>query len=1126
MDDPTPGHDGPRPDRCDFIGPPQPALLLERPRKPRLKPKSAVRPHRRGTFWLVPTLIFLSLAVVFVGLALTGKPIRLPVWMVVEAEQRMNTALQDLTREGTAISVGGAVFVVDTDWVPRLRLEDVRLLEKSGETAVSLPELRVALDPAALMSGQIRLRSLRLIGPRINLRRLEDGQFDLAFEVPRQPHQTIGLSGLIKTLVAVFDQPLLSHLRLIEAQALTFRIEDRMLDRVWDLGDGRLQLVNRGDELAVELGVSVTGDQAAQAVVTLIAAKADASARMTVTVDRVAAADIAVQAAPLAWLGVLDAPISGQIASTLDQQGALSSLDASLTLDKGALQPTPDTKPVAFEGASVFFGYDPARERLDLREWTVNSQDLALSASGHAYLPGVTTGIPQNILAQIQIDRLQLDPQDALEEAVVFDQGALDFRVRMNPFGIDIGQASLIQKGQRLQASGVVEAGPEGWSVAVDASLDHIARDGLLAVWPSRIVPKTRVWVADNVQEGQLSNLHAGFRSAPGAEPRFSLGYDFSGGNVRFLKTLPPIQNGRGYSVVEGKSYSMVIEEGAVTAPSGGEVDVAGSIFAVGDVTQKPARAHIGVKARGGLTAALSLLDQKPFEFMTKAKLPVDLGDGRVEVAGQIHMPLRKGVKIHDVDFDVAGAITAFSSDRLVPGRELRAERLVVGVTPAGMEITGKGALQDVPFEGRFSKVFTPEAKGISEVEGRAELSHSAAAKLNVNLPDGLLTGRGFADFVVDLHQGQAPKLTLRSDLAGVGMGIPALGWSKSQTSKGNLALDLTLGKPANVDSLSLDAAGLQVKGQIGLVDGGGMGVARLSSVRLDKWLDAQMELTGRGTGQTPAVVITGGMLDLRGLPARDGTGQAQASAPMTIALDQLVVTNGLSLSGFQTTITPKAGGVAGDFTGRVNGQTRIAGSLAPSLKGTAVRIRSNDAGSVFSAAKVFPNAEGGALDLILTPTGSKGSYDGSLKMQNIRIRKAPALAELINAISVVGLLDQLQSGGLLFDEAEAIFRLTPRTIQINRASAVGASLGVSLSGLYVLTGGRLDLQGVVSPIYLLNQIGSFFTRKGEGLFGFSYTIQGTAKIPEVSVNPLSILTPGMFREIFRSPPPQLEPTE
>jgi hypothetical protein len=61
----------------------------------------------------------------------------------------------------------------------------------------------------------------------------------------------------------------------------------------------------------------------------------------------------------------------------------------------------------------------------------------------------------------------------------------------------------------------------------------------------------------------------------------------------------------------------------------------------------------------------------------------------------------------------------------------------------------------------------------------------------------------------------------------------------------------------------------------------------------------------------------------------------------------------------------------------------------------------------------------------------------------------------------------------------------------------------------------------VISPVYLLNGIGSLFTRRGEGVFGFTYTVTGTTGRPQVSVNPLSILTPGMFREIFRQPLPQ-----
>ena len=40
------------------------------------------------------------------------------------------------------------------------------------------------------------------------------------------------------------------------------------------------------------------------------------------------------------------------------------------------------------------------------------------------------------------------------------------------------------------------------------------------------------------------------------------------------------------------------------------------------------------------------------------------------------------------------------------------------------------------------------------------------------------------------------------------------------------------------------------------------------------------------------------------------------------------------------------------------------------------------------------------------------------------------------------------------------------------------------------------------------------------------YNLGGTVKQPAVSVNPLSVLTPGLFRDIFRSPPPALPPVD
>jgi hypothetical protein len=78
------------------------------------------------------------------------------------------------------------------------------------------------------------------------------------------------------------------------------------------------------------------------------------------------------------------------------------------------------------------------------------------------------------------------------------------------------------------------------------------------------------------------------------------------------------------------------------------------------------------------------------------------------------------------------------------------------------------------------------------------------------------------------------------------------------------------------------------------------------------------------------------------------------------------------------------------------------------------------------------------------------------------------------------------------------------------------------MEGIYDMARDRLDMQGVFSPAYALNSIGQIFTRRGEGLVGLTYTMRGPARSPQVSVNPLSALTPGMFREIFRAAPPRL----
>jgi hypothetical protein len=80
--------------------------------------------------------------------------------------------------------------------------------------------------------------------------------------------------------------------------------------------------------------------------------------------------------------------------------------------------------------------------------------------------------------------------------------------------------------------------------------------------------------------------------------------------------------------------------------------------------------------------------------------------------------------------------------------------------------------------------------------------------------------------------------------------------------------------------------------------------------------------------------------------------------------------------------------------------------------------------------------------------------------------------------------------------------------------------MGLSFDGTIDLANGLLNLRGAISPIYLVNAIGSVFTKKGEGVIGFNYTLTGPLSAPKVSVNPLSGLAPLFLRNLLRAPAP------
>ena len=1097
------------------------------------RPPRRRRKPRTGLFSIL--VLGLTVAVVAVAaLALTGGSLRLPVWAVAQIETRVNRALDEALGDGS-VAIGSVVLRLDRDRLPVIAMEDLRLMQDDGrKTLLTLPEAQLTLDASALLTGSVRPERLRLIGASVALRRMADGSFDLAF-LTGGGIQIESFAALFRLVDEALKDPVLARLERVEAEALSLSIDDRLTGRRWSIGDGRLLVENRAETVAAQLGLSLLGGGGApaQANLTAITEKGGATARVTATVDGIAARDIAVQAVPLAPLAVLDAPISGSLAATIADTG-VTAFEARLSVGQGALRPTEGALPIPFNSAFMDLRYEPERGQVRMTALDIDSPSLRLKANGHSYLTGpdgaILTGplgarLPAAFLTQIAVTEAKVDPEGLFESPVRFSAGAVDLRLSLDPFKAEIGQLALVGDGATLGASGRIGADNAGWTVALDMGIDRITHDTLIALWPVRLVPKTREWLTQNVLDGTLTGVRAALRIDPRHEPRLSLGYDFADAEVRFLRTLPPITDGDGYATVEGQTYTMVLSQGTVTPPQGGVIDVAGTVFSVLDFTRRPAQAEVQLRTSSSLTAALSILDEPPFQFLTKAGRPVNLGEGTARVEATLRFPLQPKLMPGDVGYSVTGQVTGFVSDRIVPEKTITAESLTLAASPRGLTVTGPGLLGRVPFDVVYAQPFGPDAAPAT-VEGTVTLSQATLRDFGVALPEAMLSGEGRADVSIRLPKDEPALLALRSDLRGIALALPGTGWTKPAGASARLDLDATLSRPARVTRLDLTAEGLAAQGTVNLAEGGALDAARFSSVRLGNWFRGPVTVAGQGAGRPVAVAVTGGQADIRLLPDSAGGGGADGgNIPLSIRLDSLRVTESITLDGFQGNFTPR-GGFNGSFTARVNGTAPVTGVVVPAPHGSAFRIRSGDAGSVMSAAGIFASARGGDLDLQLSPLPRRGHYDGLARIARVRVVDAPVLAELLSAVSVVGLLEQLTGSGLVFNDVEGRFLLTPAAVEIRRGSAIGLSLGISMAGVYATQTKQLALQGVVSPLYLVNGIGSAITQAGEGVFGFNYDLRGTADRPEVSVNPLSILTPGRLREIFRRPPPRLGTTE
>ena len=1010
-----------------------------------------------------------------------------------------------------------------TGWFhPKLILSSAQFSNVETGTGVRFGTLDVVFDGPALFLGNIAPKSVRLSDANFDITRKKNGSFDFGFDILYGADAIFSIDDALAQTEAFFGQTEFSSLESGQLDQLTVNYVDRINNRAWTFDGGSVSALRAGGVLNLRGDLALlTGGGDVATLGLFYDGKALGEGNLGAEFSNLPAQDLALQSPALTWLSLINGNLSGSFRSTRTL-GRLGVLNAILDFGQGTLIAGPSRIPIAYSEAKTYFSYLPSPGRLDIARVSVQSDWGALSADGYALLESDLANdmSSSGMVLHLNVEDSVLMDTPWWQDPVTVSKASSQLKINYDPLQIDVGQFQAEVNGAQFSMSGKAKLEPLGWSFNLLGRAPALGANNVISLWPANLKPKSRRWFEGNVKSGMVKNLTVDARQVAGAVPTLASSFQFDNTDVRFMRSMPRILNGAGYGTFAKSVFTLVLQNGHVKAAEGGKITIDGSVLTVPDTREPDPPASFTINGRGPIHAAMSLLNNEPFKIVAKANRDVADVSGQITFKAQLETWLKKGVKPKNVAYDIVGTLQNVRSEVLVPGQVLTAKSMTFSADPGELQISGDGRLSGIPFSGSWVQpVGAPDVAG--RVNVSLELSAETLKTLNVVVPSGVIAGKTTAKLTLKVVKNKPTFFDISSNLQGIILNIPTLKWQKPKSVLGAINFKGTFSKPLKIDGFVFTAPGLSTRGRINF-DVNGLESIFLSDLIVADWLTAEVTLTNRGTNVPMQVLVTDGSLDLRKFPQGETKSQTSSAtaAPLMANLTRLQISDSVALTDVSAEF-PNGIGSGGLFSGQINGGTLISGSAMGSGKKLQLDINSQDGGGALRDAGLLRKATGGVMDLQLTP--AEGGWNGDLKISSVRIKDAPQIAQLLSAVSIIGLPDQLDGRGIFFDTLDSKFNLKNELFTIYESSAVGPSLGMSLDGYINTKSKQLDLQGVLSPFYMLNGIGAILTRRGEGLIGFNFNLSGGTAQPDVAVNPLSLFTPGMFREIFRRKPPEQE---
>jgi hypothetical protein len=1072
-------------------------------------------------------------------------------------------------RGGRPVGIDRVVLAMsDTGRAIELRALNVSIEDGRGGVLSRSDEARIELGLLPLLIGRVSVERAEFRGGAITFTRKLDGAVHLAFGPEGAPADIIipapPANETMDARVARILDGLESAFRPVGAggglRGLSIRgaelaiIDDAGGGR-WTAHDASLELARQGASLALVAGAS------------LEAAEGVAPANLRITTDTRFESAImefgAENARPRALFSPaalgpfagLDAPVTMAVSIGLDRRAGVNRFEGEATFGRGVADMAGGR--FSLDGGRVHGNYDIGSDALIIDELSFAGDRTRIG--GEARLNDASrifSAAPDQPAAfNITLPSMRLDVPGTFAEPIALTNvqavGAIissEGTVRFERLRAEIGGGAIAGSGRFYWA----EVGSETKTgIALDAASEGaIAARALILAWPIGLGEGARAFMARSLEGGSVTDLTARLDIRPGdraaealPDRAIDVRYNVAEGQLRFISTMSPITAARGSAILRGNRYEMSVPQARIN-----NLTITDARIEVPRFKPSGAMLTISGRAEGDARGMVELLYQEPLGLGDR--LPIDAASvsGRGVVNIRLQRPTKEDVRFEDWRYSIDGTLRDFAGQMTTRRVAFSNGQLQVrgdhrSVTVSGPVRAGASNIQNVrwtEFTGRAARASSEyEISGDFDATDLDRLGYSVARYAQGRIGVAVTgAGRGF----------DVDNARIELDLTRAAVDTPFSFWTKASGVAATARFSVERASDNGLIFSNIDArgGGLTAQGRVRLARDERIIEADMPRLAIEGRSDARINAARARDGGL-GVTVRGALFDAapfmtfaepEGQAAPTTASAASAVPPLRadVVVDRLKMRGGATLADARVSLATQRGALA---LLTVEGQSPSGRPFSlglgprPARPDGRIVFTSGDAGFAVRALTGAENIVGGTARAEGSwRTGPPSTAAFTVRMDDFQVVRLPAMARLLSSAgSLTGMVEMLNGDGIGFSALEAQMTYANNRVAFTEGSMRGPSLGLTASGAYDIRRDNLDIDGVVAPSPVLNLsmlggvpvIGDLLvSRRGEGVFGMTYSINGRAAEPRVGVNPVSALTPGILRRIFE-PIPQRE---